>query len=108
MLSFAGFSIYVAGNKFDPAKRDIVLADGVMQEFKIGTSESFYNHPIPVGVTGYVAREIWEKVYHDLSKYYGPVNVAQEFSILNEAKSSNEELIKAIFSIIEKVRDKKV
>jgi len=106
ILSIAGFSIYIAGNKYDSVKKAIVQADGVIQEFKITASEPFYNYPIPVGVTGYVAREIWEKVYNDLGKYYGPINVTHELSVLNETKSSNEELIEAIFSIIKKVRNK--
>ncbi len=42
--------------------KQIIIGDGVIQEFEIGTTPPLNIFPIPVGATGYAARQIWETV----------------------------------------------
>lgn len=57
MISLAGISIFLFGNKKDDSGQ-IVVANGVVREFEITMSNG--RIPIPVGVTGFAARQIWD------------------------------------------------
>jgi hypothetical protein len=104
MVSMTGFSIFLAGNKSLAQGAPAVLGDGMREEFEVGTEPPAYSCPIPVGASGYVAREIWDKVRADPRRYYRGVDVVRELEILNDPARSDKELINAIFEIIEKVR----
>ena len=100
MLSLAGISVFVAGNKPDPATGQIVHADGVLQEFEIGTTAPLNNFPIPIGATGYTAREIWDAVMRNPSRYYGRLDVKTPLQALGDPNITNEKAIDAIFEIV--------
>jgi hypothetical protein len=100
MLSLSGFSIFVAGNKPDRVTQEIILGDGVMQEFEIGTTAPLANFPIPIGATGYAARQIWETVMKDPSRYYGRLDVKEPLQALGDKDITNDSVIEAIFEIV--------
>ena len=105
MISMAGFSIFLAGNKYAPDnKGEIMFGQGVMDEFKISTTNPIHSYPIPVGATGYMAYEIWKIVSADLPQYFGSIDVAREIAVLRDEQLSDTELVEAIFSLIDKVR----
>jgi hypothetical protein len=105
MISMAGFSIFLAGNKVAPYNNGkVILGQGVMEEFKIGTTNPIHSYPIPVGATGYMANEIWKIISADLIQYFGSIDVAHEIAVLGDEKRSDTELLKAIFTLIDKVR----
>lgn len=59
MIAQAGVAIFLFGNKKNP-DGDIVRANGVFREFEIAISLGLI--PIPVGATGYVAKEIFDVI----------------------------------------------
>ena len=82
MISRAGVSIFVFGNKID--NNVVVDANGVKSEFEIAKEKN--NILIPVGCTGFMTKKLWDDVNSDLQKYYGEVDscVVEKFKKLNE------------------------
>lgn len=100
MLTRTGMSIFVFGNKIE--KDQIVNANGVISEFDIANSKG--NIVIPIGVTGYASKELWEKVKNDFNTYYPPNisnNLLDAFMELNNKDLSSEELVCKIMKFIE-------
>lgn len=81
LVTEAGASIYIAGFK------DGGPAPGVLKEFEIATDAKRY--PVPVGVSGGAALEIWQRVAVDYSRYLGalPRNL---FETLNDPTATPE------------------
>jgi hypothetical protein len=102
MLALSGISIYIAGNKPDRDTKQIIIGDGVIQEFEIGTTAPLNIFPIPIGATGYAARQIWETVTKDAAHYYGGLDVKAPLQALGEATITDEQAIKAIFDIVDR------
>jgi hypothetical protein len=102
MLALAGFGVFIAGNKQDRNGAGITLGDGVRQEFEIGTTPPLHCIPIPIGCTGYVAKEIWDTVQRDPERYYGKVDVAEPLRMLGDASNSNEQLAAAVFDVVDR------
>jgi hypothetical protein len=96
MISDAGICIVLAGNKFESGST--ILADGVHQEVDIALSLG--KIVIPVGATGHVAREIWEKVSASPTSYYGSIDVAKEIAVLGDPSSDVEALVNAIIVML--------
>lgn len=98
MISRAGISIFLFGNKKNSGK--IELADGVRSEYGIAVEQ--HNLLVPVGATGYVAREIWEEVNGNLAKFYAHVDdeFRDAFQKLN-VKVDNEKLVDNILKFME-------
>lgn len=98
MISRAGVSIFVFGNKLSNGK--IVIANGVKSEYEIAHKN--HNLIVPVGCTGYAAYEIWKEINDNMSDFYTNVDEALKnaFDKLNK-KSLNSELINNIISFIE-------
>ncbi len=101
MISRSGFVIFVSGNKLDETSRQTVIADGVLNEWKITKQSGKY--PIPIGASGHAARQIWEQVNVSLSSFFPKGGVQGHFKILGDERSSNEELIEAVFGIIKRI-----
>ncbi|KGK10824.1 hypothetical protein [Vibrio navarrensis] len=55
MISFSGIAIFLFGNKLKDG--EVVVADGLIKEFKIAKSNGLLL--IPVGATEYASREIY-------------------------------------------------
>ena len=101
MISRAGISIYLFGNK----KQDgnIVEANGVKAEFDIAIDAKHI--VIPVGCTGYMAQKLWEQINLNIEEYYGKVSneVLEVFQCLN-TKMSNEEIVSNIIKLVKLLR----
>lgn len=95
MISRAGISIFVFGNKI--VNNEIVNADGVISEFNIAQEKE--NIIIPVGVTGYVAREIWDKVNNNLDDFY-PITNKQIRTLFDSLNNNGIEINVLISNII--------
>lgn len=68
MIFRAGISIFIFGNKKDNASENIVYANGVKSEYEIARKHG--NLIVPIGCTGYVAKEIWDDVAANLEEFY--------------------------------------
>lgn len=67
ILSETGIAVFIFGNKIDSETKEIVEADGCIREFEIAREKG--NLIIPIGITGYAARKIYEKVREDVDAY---------------------------------------
>ena len=101
LIGESGFAIFIAGNKLRGGS--VVLADGCEEEFAI--AERLGKYPIPIGVTGYVAEALWKQVTGNLSKYFAGKerSVEKHFQALGDAGKMDDELIAAVFGIVDAV-----
>ena len=67
IIEETGISIFMFGNKEDPITKTTVIADGCIQEFDIAKDKG--NIIIPIGSTGYAAKNICDNVKCDLAAY---------------------------------------
>ena len=56
-----------------------------------------------MGATGSAAHQIWEEVVNSLKLFYPGGGVNNYFNILGNPNKTNDEIIEAIFAIINKV-----
>jgi hypothetical protein len=66
MADYAGAAVFLFGNKLQDGQ--VVHSDGVAQEFEIAKEKGLAL--IPVGATGYMAKQLWDRVMADLAAYY--------------------------------------
>lgn len=97
MISRAGIAIFLFGNKI--VDGNIILADGMLEEYQIALEKG--NIIVPIGCTGYVAEEIWNKINLDLDKYYKVVddnlrNAYKKLSVKGEQKEVIENILNFI------------
>lgn len=93
----AGTAIFFFGNKIH--NNDIVLASGVFEEFELAERNGCY--VIPIGSTGFMAKEISNKIYQKIDKYH---YLQQAWEILNKSFDPDE-LVKCIMSILNRIQD---
>lgn len=67
ILDETGIAIFIFGNKIDGATKKNVIADGCIKEFEIAREKS--NIIIPIGSTGFAAKEIYENVRQNMDDY---------------------------------------
>ncbi|HNN91789.1 MAG TPA: SIR2 family protein [Pseudomonadota bacterium] len=106
LLSRSGFAIFISGNKSPPTGATIDISDGVMEEFKLATKLSVY--PIPIGSSGYAAKEIWARVDKDFATYFPGLDhdaLRKPFEELNHSHDIKV-LEKAVFGLMDLVRKK--
>ena len=101
MISLTGIAIFIFGNKKDRNdENQIILADGVKKEFEIALAAGCL--PIPIGSTGYMAKELWDVITADLPRYYNDVS-----GIEDDLKALQEELnAEKVISIVVRIVDK--
>src|SRR5690554_2683856 len=98
MIAKAGIAIFIFGNKLVDGK--IVNSTGMEEEFDICLEH--FVIPIPVGSTGYISKELWDKVISNLNNYYpentdlhnvikelGKENISKDDIITNTIKAIN-------------------
>lgn len=97
MISRAGVSLFLFGNKQE--NQEIVLANGMKAEYEIAVEKQ--NLIVPIGCTGYMAREIWEEINENLSRFYGESDdlLREAFEKLN-TKVDNKTLVENILAFI--------
>jgi hypothetical protein len=98
LISSAGICLLVLGNK--KAGVDIVLADGVRREFEIAVDHGL--SVVPIGATGYMARELWNQVVGSMETYYPGKNgeLKNKFDQLGSEVEKPAELISRILGFI--------
>lgn len=97
MISHAGFTVLLFGNKI--SKDRLELSGGMREEYEISRSKK--NIILPVGATGYMAKELWQE---ELELIKNNETVDDEYVRLfknlgDESKSPNE-ILDAISEII--------
>lgn len=103
-IPLAGIAIFLFGNKFNYETSEIVIADGLIKEFDIAVAKGL--KVIPIGATGYVSKELWEKVASNMDNYFENADdIKDEFIKIGNAKELNEELIKSVINIINQLNN---
>jgi len=99
IIEDCGSAIFIMGNNMSADKK-IVYADGVKEEFSIAHKQGV--KLIPIGVTGYQSKLLWEKMNSNLEEYYPHANekFKRLFSHLISEELSEEELINSIIEIL--------
>ncbi len=101
MIADTGFTVFIAGNKL---KNGVVVpAGGCREEFEI--TRRLGKFPVPIGVTGHVAHEVWSTVTADLELFFPgkAKKVGVHFRVLGDANRTDDELIDAVFAIMDEV-----
>lgn len=99
VIGSAGIAIFFMGNKYVDGKT--VIADGVRKEFEIAYDLGLAL--IPVGCSGYMAKELWEEVMANIPKYYDETNYELMTAIneLGVEVEKPEQLISKIINVID-------
>lgn len=95
MLSEAGISIFMFGNKKDGTSGQIIEADGCIKEFDIAVEKK--NIIIPIGSTGYAAKTIFDKIKADIKNH----QYLNSYIDILEKETDVDKLIKTIREIIQ-------
>ena len=100
MISMAGVSIFVFGNRENEDGKKIEDAGGVLKEFNIAKEKE--NFIIPIGATGYIAEKIAEEVKEDLEKYW---YLKESIDILSTNQDMNK-IIDEVIKVITIIKNK--
>lgn len=101
MLNHAGIAIFLFGNKLVDGK--IVESNGMREEFEIAREKGVFI--IPIGITGYISRKLWEEVLKDFNADGHPQgkgiaallhSLGDETNGLDDAKRITLQLLKLI------------
>lgn len=77
MISEAGIAIFFFGNKLSQGQ--VVDSDGLYKEFEISINQGV--KVIPIGCTGFVSRQLWERVINSIEEYYP--NNSELYDLIN-------------------------
>lgn len=100
MIGKAGIAIFVFGNKMNE-KNEIIDANGLWKEFDIAVNKGV--KVIPIGITGFVSKLIWQKVWKGRKKYLGDdTKIHTLFKKLNDPKIKLTQAIKIVVQILNK------
>jgi hypothetical protein len=104
-IPLAGIGIFVFGNKKNKTTGEIEPATGMIEEFEIAVSKGLM--VLPIGSTGFVAEELWQKILNNFDSYYPNYpHLKTEFEKLGKKDLLKNELIKSIIYIINTLNSK--
>ena len=102
LLSGTNATIFFCGNRVDRSTGAFErIAPGVVQESEI--TRKLGGHPIPIGVTGSAAQQLWQQVFASLDEYFPGIDIRSQFDILGNPNSSNDELVGAVLEILRRI-----
>lgn len=99
MISYTGISIFLFGNKLE--NDQVILAKGVKSEYEISLEQR--SIVIPIGATGFMAKELWEETLKNYTKYFDSETNIELFKKLGDENHTPEQLIKLIIEFITKL-----
>ncbi len=102
MIENSGVLIFLSGNKLDPESGTVTIADGVLEEFQLARSQAKYVIPVPC--TGHAAQMIWQEMTSELNSIFPNIDVEAEFHVLGDKRSNENQIVEAIFAILEKLQ----
>lgn len=100
MISQAGVSIFLIGNKVDKATGTLVLSNGVEEEYRI--AKSYGQILIPVGATGFMAEKLWNAQHARFS--IDTPDIAHELEALGDKSKSLGEILSILKAIFSKIK----
>jgi len=103
IIPLAGIALFIFGNKLDQTG-NIINANGVRSEFEIAVEHGLI--PIPIGMTGYEAEEIFSEISNNVEKYYSDNDWL--FPLVNELNtrgSQADDLIDKVVNILKGLQE---
>lgn len=100
MLENVGISIFVFGNKFD-SSHNLINANGMIEEFDLSISSGAV--PIPIGVTGFTTKDLWDKVISNFDKYIPDSSLKELYQAIGDGTKTDEEIIDCVIKIVNKL-----
>lgn len=97
LISTAGFAVFLGGSK-QGKNGKVVSSDGMWEEFEIALQHGLI--PLPVGSTGWVARELWAHVRKEWASIMPRTAKKSDFAILGRASASIADVTDAVFRLI--------
>lgn len=101
MISLGGVAIFVFGNKLDGS--GVIPANGVRREFEIALEYGL--KVVPIGATGYVAKELWAEVDAGLDRFYPghSKDFAENFGQLGDTTLEPDILLESVLKLLDKI-----
>ncbi len=102
MLSFSGIALFLFGNKLDGDK--VILSNGMREEFEIAKEKGLFL--LPIGATGYMAKELWEEVNKNFDELNGNVSdgVKKLFASLGDENLTFDEMFENVIKILTELK----
>jgi len=102
MLSFSGIAVFVFGNKMVDGK--IVHSNGMREEFEIAREKGLFL--LPIGATGYMAKELWDEVNSDFEAFNGtaPHKIKDYFVALGDENISFKDMFENVMKILTELK----
>jgi hypothetical protein len=102
MAAQSGATVFICGNKQNPAGSGTIISPGVRKELEKALAN---NHIlVPIGCTGHAAKGIWDLVTADPQKYFGDVDVHSELLILGDSNATDDAITGAVLAVLDKCR----
>ena len=76
----------------------------MVEEFEISLSRGAV--PVPIGATGFTAKEIWETVMREFDRCVSNPDLKDLFRSLGDETQSDDALIKTVIEIINKLANR--
>lgn len=104
MTSKAGIAIFIFGNKWDEKENKVIDSDGIKEEFDLCIKNEVI--PIPIGITGYISKLLWDEVTNNLDKYY-PDNeeLRKTITALGDSKEKGK-IVENVIKIVKILQEK--
>lgn len=98
LADYAGAAIFLFGNKLKDGQ--VVLSDGVAQEFEIAKEKGLAL--IPIGATGFMARQLWDTVMADPAAYFprDTGKYKELLDVLGDPKAEPQVLVNAVVAML--------
>ena len=100
MISYSGISIFLLGNK--NKNGSIVLSDGMRSEYEISKQQG--NFLIPIGRTGYMAKELWKQLKSEIQGNSSFDMYTSDFESLGDDTKNLDEVLETVISLIKKIK----
>jgi len=102
MISNAGIALFLFGNKLVGGK--IINSEGLIQEFEIACEQGV--KVIPIGCTGFVSKELWEKVINKIEDFYSNnTELIETIRKLGDEHISDSDLINNVLKSINLIQN---
>lgn len=95
-----GIAVYMFGNKLVERKPDVQRSDGIVEEFGIAVAKGVM--VLPLGFTGFVACELYDRVSNDFAKFYprATQQFQNDFKLLGDATRSLPDQLQTTLSAL--------
>ena len=96
LLGQSSVAIFVAGNRLG-GDGHAELSPGVREEFEL--CKQLGRFAVPIGATGFVAKEIWDEVRRT-NATFGGLDVAAQMAVLGDQAASDDAIVGAVLDIV--------